>query len=327
MVGVMTRYQFEGYSLDLQSYELRHQGQHIKIRRKVFNMLGYLIAQHDRVVSKAEFLEHLKPGQFVAETTLTSCIMEMRQALGDRGRGHRIIQTLHGRGYRFVASLEIQSDDVADSGAQPAPPSSPDQAGLENFTGSPVTSVSSPALSAVSLPPLSALHQSAPGTGVSEYKPVTVLVGLLVDTTERLQALAPEALHSLRQVFFTVVLETVQEYGGTVQQMHEGLFRALFGAPIVHEDHARRAVLAAVALRQRLHECHTSSVLPAGAGLAVRLGVHTGQVVVGPLGEAPHLTITAVGDTLEVADQLQRLALPGMILLSEATRQLVQGEV
>src|SRR6266446_1778593 len=76
MVGVMTRYQFEGYSLDLQSYELRHQGQHIKIRRKVFNMLAYLIEQHDRVVSKAELLEHLWPGQFVAETTLTSCIME-----------------------------------------------------------------------------------------------------------------------------------------------------------------------------------------------------------------------------------------------------------
>jgi len=100
MAGVMTRYQFEGYSLDLESYELRHQGQLIKMRHKVFNVLSYLIARCDRVVSKAELLEHLWPEQFVAETTLTSCIMEMRQALGDRGRGHRIIQTLHGEAVR-----------------------------------------------------------------------------------------------------------------------------------------------------------------------------------------------------------------------------------
>src|SRR5262249_4696277 len=119
MAEVITRYQFEGYSLDLQSYELRHQGRLIKMRRKVFNVLAYFIAHRDRVVSKAELLEHIWPGQFVAETTLTSCIMEMRQALGDRGRGHRIIQTLHGRGYRFVAPLEIQSD-AADSDVQPA---------------------------------------------------------------------------------------------------------------------------------------------------------------------------------------------------------------
>jgi len=90
---------------------------------------------------------------------------------------------------------------------------------------------------------------------------VAVLVGFLVDVTERAQDLAPEALHSLRQVFFKAALETVQECGGTVQQMHEGLVRALFGVPTVYEDHARRAVLAAVALWQRLYECRASNAL------------------------------------------------------------------
>jgi DNA-binding winged helix-turn-helix (wHTH) protein len=71
----------------------------------VFDVLTYLIVHRDRVLTRQELLEHLWPQQFVGEATLNSCIMEARQAVGDTGQGQQLIQTRHGRGYRFVAAV------------------------------------------------------------------------------------------------------------------------------------------------------------------------------------------------------------------------------
>jgi DNA-binding winged helix-turn-helix (wHTH) protein/predicted ATPase len=99
-------YSFDAYELDLQRYELRYAGKLVKLEPQVFNVLAYLIQHRDRVVTKQELLERLWPGRFVTEATLTSRLMVARKAIGDRGRGQRLIQTLHGRGYRFVAPVE-----------------------------------------------------------------------------------------------------------------------------------------------------------------------------------------------------------------------------
>src|SRR5262245_42772657 len=94
---------FDGDSaLALQRYELRYVGKPIKLEPQVFNVLAYLIQHRDRVVTKGELLEQLWPARFVSEATLTSCVMAVRKAIGDRGRERRLIQTLHGRGYRFI---------------------------------------------------------------------------------------------------------------------------------------------------------------------------------------------------------------------------------
>ena len=106
------RYLFGDYALDTRCCELRHTGTLIKLRPKVFDVLTYLIAHCDRVISRQELLEHLWPQQFVGEATLNSCIMEARQAIGDTGQVQRLIQTLHGRGYRFVAVVEEVSDSL-----------------------------------------------------------------------------------------------------------------------------------------------------------------------------------------------------------------------
>jgi predicted ATPase/DNA-binding winged helix-turn-helix (wHTH) protein len=96
----------EDYELDLQRYELRYAGKPVKLEPQVFNVLAYLIQHRDRVVTKEELLEQLWPARFVGEATLTSCVMAVRKAIGDRGREQRLIQTLHGRGYRFIAEVE-----------------------------------------------------------------------------------------------------------------------------------------------------------------------------------------------------------------------------
>ncbi|HSF30145.1 MAG TPA: AAA family ATPase [Candidatus Tectomicrobia bacterium] len=105
-------YSFDAYELDLQRYELRYAGKLVKLEPQVFNVLAYLVQHRDRVVTKQELLERLWPGRFVTEATLTSRLMAARKAIGDRGRGQRLIQTLHGRGYRFIAPVEERTPDA-----------------------------------------------------------------------------------------------------------------------------------------------------------------------------------------------------------------------
>jgi DNA-binding winged helix-turn-helix (wHTH) protein len=105
-------YSFDEYELDLQRYELRYAGKRVKLEPQVFNVLVYLIQQRDRVVTKEELLEQLWPGRFVSEASLTSRLMAARRAIGDRGREQRLIQTVHGRGYRFIAPMEERSTEA-----------------------------------------------------------------------------------------------------------------------------------------------------------------------------------------------------------------------
>ena len=99
-------YTFEAYELDLQCYELRYAGKLVKLEPQVFNILAYLLQHRDRVVTKEELLEQLWPGRFISEATLTSRVTLARRAIGDRGREQRLIQTVHGRGYRFMAPVQ-----------------------------------------------------------------------------------------------------------------------------------------------------------------------------------------------------------------------------
>ena len=111
------RYLFGDYVLDTQRAELHGAGAPIKLRRKVFQVLAYLLAHRDRVVPKHELLEHLWPDQFVGDAVLKACITALRKALGEQGRAPRFVRTLHGQGYRFVAAVEVRehlpADDVA----------------------------------------------------------------------------------------------------------------------------------------------------------------------------------------------------------------------
>src|SRR5919199_5383210 len=106
------RYVFGDYRLDTQHYELRYRNQPIKLRPKVFNVLSYLIAHRDRVVSKDELLEQVWPNQFIGDGSLNACLMAVRKAVGDNGKVQHCIQTLHGRGYRFIAGVEEHAEDT-----------------------------------------------------------------------------------------------------------------------------------------------------------------------------------------------------------------------
>lgn len=163
-----------------------------------------------------------------------------------------------------------------------------------------------------------------------ERKQVTVLFCDLVGSTALAERLGPEPMHLLLNRFFELALAEMHRYEGTVNQFLGDGFMALFGAPVAHEDHARRAVFAAVGLRERLAERAAGLFQPApqpGVEIAVRMGLNTGWVVVGGIGDHLRMDYTAVGDTTNLAARLQQMAQPGQILLSEATSRLVQGDV
>src|SRR5215510_12808629 len=164
---------------------------------------------------------------------------------------------------------------------------------------------------------------------IGERKQVTVLFCDLANSTALAERLGPEAMHTLLQHFFELALREVHRYEGTVNQFLGDGFMGLFGAPVAHEDHARRAVLAALGLQRSLRGGGSQSLpgLPPGEELSVRMGLNTGLVVVGSIGDNLRMDYTAVGDTTNLAARLQQSAPPGVILLSQTTSRLVQDQV
>jgi Transcriptional regulatory protein, C terminal len=96
---------FGEYALDTRLYQLRREGKPLKVEPKVFNVLVYLVQQRGSVVSKQELLEHVWPDRYITAATLSGCVMAARKAVGDSGSAQRVIQTLHGRGYRLVPAM------------------------------------------------------------------------------------------------------------------------------------------------------------------------------------------------------------------------------
>ena len=152
-----------------------------------------------------------------------------------------------------------------------------------------------------------------------ERKLVTVLFCDIANSTPLAARIGAEAMHGLLSRFFDLALGEVHRYEGTINQFLGDGFMALFGAPLAHEDHARRAVLAATAIEQQAREANGQfQVL---SELRLRMGLNTGTVVVGKIGDNLRMDYTAIGDTTNIAARLQSFAKSGTIRVSEATRR------
>jgi DNA-binding winged helix-turn-helix (wHTH) protein len=96
----------DGLELDTALFELRRGGQAVPLEPQAFDVLAYLVAHRDRVVPKEELMDAVWGGRFVSDAAVTSRIKQARRAVGDDGQAQRVIRTVHGRGYRFVAALD-----------------------------------------------------------------------------------------------------------------------------------------------------------------------------------------------------------------------------
>lgn len=160
-----------------------------------------------------------------------------------------------------------------------------------------------------------------------ERKLVTVLFCDLAGSTALAARVGAERMHALLDEFFAVAMAEVHRYEGTINQFLGDGFMALFGAPAAHEDHARRAALAALAIQHAARERQFERAGSIDGGVAVRMGLNTGEVIVGRIGDNLRMDYTAVGDTTNLAARMQQLAEPGAIYLSEATHRLIDSHV
>jgi class 3 adenylate cyclase len=158
-----------------------------------------------------------------------------------------------------------------------------------------------------------------------ERKHVTVLFADLADSTELAEQLGPEDMHALMDRAFQSILAQVHRYEGTVNQFTGDGVMALFGAPLALEDAPRKAVLAALEIQHSLEALDAEVRSAHGRSFEMRIGINTGPVVVGKIGDDLRMDYTAVGDTTNLAARLEQLAAPGGVVVSESTRRLGEG--
>jgi class 3 adenylate cyclase len=158
-----------------------------------------------------------------------------------------------------------------------------------------------------------------------ERKQVTVLFADVKGSMELAEQLDAEEWHKIMDRFFQILTDGVHRFEGTVNQFTGDGIMALFGAPIAHEDHAQRACWAALHLRGTLRTYADQLRVEHGLSFAVRMGLNSGEVVVGRIGDDLRMDYTAQGHTVGLAQRMEQLAEPGKALLTEHTARLVQG--
>jgi predicted ATPase len=121
------------------------------------------------------------------------------------------------------------------------------------------------------------------------------------------------------------MMTAVHRYEGTVNQVMGDGIMALFGAPVAHEDHAVRACYAALTMQDALR-CYSTEVRRThGVEVQIRVGLHSGEVVVRAIGNDLHMDYSAIGETTHLAARMEQLAPPGTIRLTAGTLRLVEG--
>ncbi|MBI3386361.1 MAG: AAA family ATPase [Deltaproteobacteria bacterium] len=158
-----------------------------------------------------------------------------------------------------------------------------------------------------------------------ERKQVTVLFADVKGSMELAEQLDPEEWHSILDRFFAILTDGVHRFEGTVNQYTGDGIMALFGAPIAHEDHAHRACYTALHIRDAVREYAKEVRARHGVPFGVRIGLNSGDVVVGKIGDDLRMDYTAQGHTVGFAQRMEALAESGHICLSEHTARLVEG--
>ena len=270
----------------------------LSLRKKDFAVLQVLVSCAGQLCAKEALLDSGWPATYVSDTVLKSCISRLRQVLGDAPRAPRYIETVHGRGYRWIAPIsEMESPSLG-----------PDMPPVE-------------APAASNAPDRSPV----PTAREAERRQLTVLFCDLVGSTALASQLDLEDYHEVVQAYSETCATVIARYDGHIAQyLGDGLL-VYFGYPQAHEDDAQRAVWAGLGLLEAVAALSPSLPLPPGERLSVRLGAHTGPVVVDAVGTASRRESLALGETPNIAARLQSLADPDTLIISATTQALVQG--
>jgi adenylate cyclase len=158
-----------------------------------------------------------------------------------------------------------------------------------------------------------------------ERKTVTALFADIKGSTELQQDLDPEEARVIIDPALKIMIDAARRYDGYVQNTGDGIF-ALFGAPAAHEDHPQRAIHAALRMQQEIRRYGDRLLQGGGVPIEIRVGINTGEVVMRPLktGDS-QIEYAPIGHTTNLASRMQAVARTGSVVVSEATRKLVEG--
>jgi class 3 adenylate cyclase/tetratricopeptide (TPR) repeat protein/energy-coupling factor transporter ATP-binding protein EcfA2 len=157
-----------------------------------------------------------------------------------------------------------------------------------------------------------------------ERKLVTVLFADVANYTSISEKLDPEEVHQIMDGCFKILMNEIHRYEGTINQFTGDGVMALFGAPLALEDHAQRACYAALAIQKDLIKYSEKLHNERGIGFKIRIGLNSGSVIVGSIGDDLRMDYTAVGDTTNLASRMESMAGPDTILVSTSTHRLAR---
>ena len=157
-----------------------------------------------------------------------------------------------------------------------------------------------------------------------ERKLVTVLFADVVNYTSISEKLDPEEVHQIMDGCFKTLMDEIHRYEGTIIQFTGDGAMALFGAPVAHEDHAQRACHAASSIQKAMKAYGEKIKKDRGLDFRMRVGLNSGTVIVGTIGDDLKMDYTAIGDTVNLASRMETMARPGSVLVSWNTHKLTR---
>jgi DNA-binding winged helix-turn-helix (wHTH) protein/predicted ATPase/class 3 adenylate cyclase len=340
----MMRYVFGDYTLDTEHYELRHREKRVRLEPRVFNLLTTLVQHPGQTLTKEELWAQVWPQlPILSDQSLKKCVEQARKALGEAGKTPRYIETVRGRGYRFIAAVDVRQGTEREA---PGPPVTPRPAAQPerdhaDAGAAPVPLVPAPpptaplVLTPVPLPEVATAETRGAVTQVppeDEWRQLTVLVCHLGEVSgpaaPRDRDAREARLADVRE-YQALCAEVVQRFEGHIAQYQVERLIVHFGYPQAHEDDARRAVhtgleivegMAELNRRRKQDRRHGSDVR-----LTVQVGIHTGLELIGAMAHGAQRPALAVGETVTIATGLQRHAGTDTVLISPVTWRLVEG--
>ncbi len=309
---------FEPFELNIVDERLWLGTEPVPLTAKAFAVLRYLAEHPQRLLTRNELFDAVWPQTYVSDGALTACIRELRRALQDSAQAPRYIETVRGRGYRFVVEVtrrphEFTADTVdapkaAQGSLSASSFASPDGGDAESLRSTPETSAAPPRLSPV-----------------ADRRQLTVLFCDLAGSTALSEQLDPEDLHEVLGHYHAACVKVIERFGGHVAQyLGDGLL-IYFGYPHAYEDGARRAVYTGLGILRAMVELNRHLESSYRLSLVTRIGIHTGLVVMGDVGAGSRVEQLAVGIVPNLAARLQAIAASDTLLVSAATYELIEG--
>ena len=174
-------------------------------------------------------------------------------------------------------------------------------------------------------PPQGEASPALPPPPDAERRQLTVVFCDLVESTTLSSQLDPEDYRDVVRAYQSACTEVIQRFDGHIAQLLGDGLLVYFGYPVAHEDDTQRAIRAGLGMLATMGDLNTRLKREQGIQLAVRVGIHTGLVVVGAMGGVGRQEQLALGEVPNLAARLQGLASPNTVAISEATYRLVQG--